>query len=364
MPSANLSSFELRFAQFMFKADKTGRRRLWLKLAKLISNGVPILQALETLYSRRATSGGAKHPQAIAFGEWMSGLKNGERLSSTLEGWTGDDERMLISAGEQSGTMEKAFISAARVMEARAQINSAVFNGLAYPFVLLMLAFGVLYLFGFKIIPAFSKIASPDKWHGLARAMVEVSLFAQNWLWLIAVIVAGVVGVFFVSLPRWDGPMRIRLDRYAPYGIYRVMHGSTWLIGLSALVEAGLRVETALQQLSTTASPWLRTRIEACLRGTRSGFNVGESLARSGYEFPDREIIDDLGVYSSLSGFDAALSILGKEWLEESVAEIKGRMGIVFGVSLLIVGLTIAFMVGGMMNMQLQMSQLMQSGLR
>lgn len=364
MRQPNLSSFELKFARFMFKVDKTGRRRLWLKLAKLISNGVPILQALETLNSRRIASGGAKHPHAIAFGEWIRGIQNGSRLSSMLEGWTGDDERMLISAGEQSGTMEKAFISAARVMEARAQINSAVFNGLAYPFVLLMLAFGVLYLFGFKIIPAFSKIASPDKWHGLARMMVEVSLFAQHWLWLVAVLIAVVITAFFFSLPRWDGPMRVRLDRYAPYGIYRVMHGSTWLIGLSALVEAGLRVETALQQLSSTASPWLRTRIDACLHGTRSGLNVGEALARSGYEFPDREIIDDLGVYSSLSGFDVALSVLGKEWLEESVAQIKGRMGVVFGVSLLIVGFVIAFMVGGMMNMQLQMSQLMQSGLR
>ncbi len=364
MTPVNISSFEQKFAQFMFKSDKTGRRRLWLKLAKLISNGVPILQALGTLYARRVASGGEKHPHAIAFNEWIRGIQNGARLSTMLEGWTGDDERMLISAGEQSGTMEKAFISAARVMEARAQINSAVFNGLAYPFVLLMLVFGVLYLFGFKIIPAFSKIAPPEKWTGLAHAMVEVSMFAQSWLWLIAIVMAFIVIAFFVSLPRWDGPMRIRFDRYAPYGIYRVMHGSTWLIGLSALVEAGLRVETALQQLSTTASPWLRTRIDACLRGTRSGLNVGEALARSGYEFPDREIIDDLGVYSSLSGFDAALSILGREWLEESVAQIKGRMGIVFGVSMLIVGLVIAFMVGGMMNMQLQMSALMQGGLR
>lgn len=362
--SPNISSFDRKFAQFMFKADKTGRRRLWLKLAKLISNGVPILQALETLYSRRVATSGEKHPQAIAFYEWMRGIQNGVRLSSMFDGWTGDDERMLISAGEQSGSMDKAFNSAARIMEARTQINSTVFGGLAYPFVLIMLVFGVLYLFGFKIIPAFSKIAPPEKWTGLAHAMVEVSMFAQSWLWLIAVMIAILVTAFFVSLPRWDGPMRIRLDRYAPYGIYRVMHGSTWLIGLSALVEAGLRVETALQQLSMTASPWLRTRIDACLRGTRSGLNVGEALARSGYEFPDREIIDDLGVYSSLSGFDVALSILGKEWLEESVEQIKGRMSVVFGISILIVGLVIAFMVGGMMSMQLQVGQLMQSGLR
>lgn len=364
MTVLDLSAFEKKFARFMFKLDTKGRRRLWLKLAKLIGNGVPILQALETIHNRRIASGGKSHPQTIAIGDWMIGIRNGERLSPMLDGWVGDDERMLISAGEQSGTMEKALQSASRVMEARSQINSAVFNGLAYPFVLIILAFGVLYLFGFKIVPAFSRIAPPEKWTGLARAMIEISLFAQHWLWLLAIIMVATTTAFFISLPRWDGPMRIRLDRYAPYSIYRVMHGSTWLIGLSALVEAGLRIETALQQLSSTASPWLRARIDGCLRGTRSGLNVGEALGRTGYEFPDREIIDDLGVYSSLSGFDTALSLLGKEWLEESVAQIKGRMGVVFGISLLLVGVLIAFMVGGMMNMQLQMSHMLQGSMR
>lgn len=364
MQSGSVSSYEMAFARFMFKKDTSGRRRLWLKLAKLIGNGVPILQALESIHSRRVASGGRGHPQTIALGEWINGIRNGERLSPMLGGWVGDEERMLISAGEQAGTTEKALYSAARVMEARSQINKAVFGGLAYPIVLLCLAFGVLYLFGFKIVPAFTRIAPPEKWTGLARAMIEVSVFAQHWLWILAIIAITVTTAFFVSLPRWDGAMRVRLDRYAPYNVYRIMHGSTWLIGLSALVEAGLRIETALQQLSTNASPWLHSRIEGCLRGMRSGLNVGESLARSGYGFPDREIIDDLGVYSALSGFDAALAILGKEWLDEAVVQIKGRMGVVFGISLLIVGGLIAFMVAGMMNMQLQMSHMLQSSFK
>lgn len=358
------SDFERKFAQFMFKKDASDRRRLWLKLAKLISNGVSLLPALESLHDRRMLSGGKSHPQTIALGEWITGLRNGERLSTMLKGWAGDDECMLISAGEQSGTLEKALFSSARVMTARSQINKAVIGGLAYPFLLIILAFGVLYLFGFKIVPAFLSISSPDKWSGLARIMIEVSLFAQHWLWALAVIVSIFVAVFFVSLPRWDGPARVLLDRYAPYSVYRVMYGSTWLIGFSALIEAGLRVETALQQLASTASPWLKTRIEGCLRGTRSGLNVGDALARSGYEFPDREIIDDLAVYSAMSGFDAALFALGKEWLDESVVQIKARMNAVFGICIFIVGMLIALMVSGMINMELQLSTMMQSGSR
>lgn len=359
----DLSNIEAIFAKIVFKLDTKGRRRLWLKLGKLIGNGVPIRQALETIYDSRIETGGKSHPQTLALGEWLAGIKNGERLSVMLEGWTGDEERMLISAGEQSGRPEEALKSAARVLQAKTQINGAVIGGIAYPVVLLGIAFSVLYVFGFMIVPAFLKIAGPDKWTGVAKQMINLSLFSKHWLWLVALSLITTFVVFIYSLPRWDGRMRVLLDRYAPFSIYRVMNGSTWLIGLAALVEAGVRVETALEQLSSTASPWMKTRIEACLAGTRSGLNMGEALSKSGYEFPDREIIVDLGVYSSMGGFDAALSILGNEWLEESVGQIKSRMDVVFGASILLVGSLVAFMAGGMMNMMLQMGQLVKSGI-
>ncbi len=171
---------------------------------------------------------------------------------------------------------------------------------------------------------------------------------------------AALMVVFFTTLSRFDGPVRIWLDRYTPYSIYRIMQGSTWLIALAAMVEAGLRIEIALEQLSDSAGPWLKRRISACLAGMRSGRSMGEALARSGYEFPDREIIEDLGVYSSLSGFEEALAMLGREWLDESINQIEARMKVVFGVSLLCVGALIAFLVSGMMDMELQMSRAMQ----
>lgn len=361
----NFANIEKSWAKFSFRyLSGSGRRRLWNKLAKLISNGVPILVALETIHNRRVAAGAGKQPLSVALSEWISGMHNGERLSVVIGDWVSDDERMLIAAGEKSGTVEKSLLSAARVMEAKNKISMSVIGGLAYPFILVILAFCVLYLFGFKIVPAFSKIAPPEKWSGVARLMIEISMFAQKWLLVIAAVIGSIVAAFFFSLPRWDSPLRIKLDRYAPYSVYRVMYGSSWLIAFAALIESGVRVENALQDLSATSSPWLKTRIDASLRGIRSGLNVGESLARSGYEFPDREIIDDLGVYSSLSGFDQALLTLGREWLDESVVQIKARMAIVFGVCLLLLSCLVAFMVSGMMSMQLQMAHIMQNSFR
>lgn len=350
------AELELKFAKMLFKWDGKGRRRLWLKLAKLISNGVPILTALESIRDRRINSSGKTHPHAIAAQHWITNIRNGGRLSTSIQGWVEDDERMLIAAGEQSGAIEKSLESAAEIMEARSQIKSAVAGGLVYPMLLLSMCFALSYMFGFKVIPAFTLVMRDNTWTGMALVMVNTSEFIQNWLWLLGVIVVGILIAFYISLPRWNSSLRVKADRYIPYSVYRVVLGSTWLISFSALIEAGMRVENALRQLAAGTNPWMRLRIEACLRGMQSGHSVGESLARSGYEFPDREIIDDLSIYSSLSGFDAALSILGREWLKESVEQIKGRMNMVFVASILIIAVLVAFMVSGLISMELQVA--------
>lgn len=363
--SFNLAAIEVSFAQFMFKnLEGASRRSLWLKLATMLGNGVQLLQAIESIRDRRIEAGGAKQPQTIALSEWAKSLNNGVRLSAAMKGWVGKEEMMLIAAGEQSGESESALRATVRMLEAKKEIAAAIYGGLAYPLVLILMAFAVLYLFGFKIVPAFVNVAPGGGWTGAANLMVVVSTFAQQWLWLLMLSICLLVVAFFVSLPYFDGPARIALDRYAPYSIYRIMQGSTWLIATSALVNAGLRIESALEDLAENASPWLENRIQACLAAMRSGLHLGDALARTGYEFPDREIIDDLGVYSALSGVNESLMLLGTEWLNESVVQIRQRMRVIFGVCVLLVGGLVALMVTGMMEMQLQLSQSIQQTMR
>lgn len=355
------NSIELIFARWWFLRMESGaRRRLWIKLSKLIANGVPILQGMQSMLARRLASKGKGDPMVIALQSWCAEMKNGRRLAQAADGWVSPVEKMLIGAGEMTGTMEGALASTARVMEAQAEIRATVIKGLAYPLILVVLAFSVLYLFGFKVVPEFTKIVAAEKFTGPAHALIAMSNFARDWIVVMALGMIGLFALLMSSFPRWDGPLRVRLDRYPPYAIYRVVVGSTWLISLSAMLEASIRLEDALQKLSEMADKWLRTRINTAMRGMRSGLSLGDALEAGGQEFPDREIIDDLGVYTSLSGFNEAISLLGREWLSESVAQIKARMNFVFGVALLCAALLIGTMMGGMMSMQLQMSQIIQ----
>lgn len=355
------SPTEIKFAKWWFlHMESASRRRLWVKLAKMIGNSVQIISALESMHARRKVMAGKGDSTVIALEQWVVSMKNGNRLSEVVKGWVSDVELMLISSGDMTGTLEHSLLSAARVMDATKEIKSTVIKGTAYPIILVLVAFAVLYLFGFKVVPEFTKIVPADRFVGLAKVLINLSNFARNWMMLTIGVVVSLLIAFFVSLPRWDGPLRIKLDKYPPFNVYRIVVGSTWLISLSAMLEAGVRLETAMTELAGLASKWGQNRINHALRGMRAGLPLGDALQKSGTGFPDQEIIDDLGVYSTLSGFDEAVSILGREWLTESVAQIKARMTVVFGIALLSVAALIATMVGGMMNMQLQMSQIIK----
>ncbi len=342
--------------RYSFKSDSKGRKRLWRKLSKLLRDGIPLIAGLEEIRNLRKPSDATY----IAIDDWIRGLNNGRKLSEVVQPWVNPQESMLIMAGEQSGTLEEALQSVIKVSGAAAAIKSAVFGGLAYPGFLMVFAFAALYFFSFKIIPAFTKAARPDAWSGLAKTMMDSASFFQTWLvWIILAFVLGIV-VFYASLPRWNSPRRVLLDRYAPYSIYRIMQGSSWLIAMAALVGAGVRVEIALQQLNTNATAWARLRLDAALKGLRSGHDLGKSLDRSGYEFPDREIIGDIRLYATKSGFDEALRILGDEWVEESVERIEDLMKVVFVVAMVFVGVVVGFIASGFIAIQMQLTQILQ----
>ncbi|HEX2544501.1 MAG TPA: type II secretion system F family protein [Ramlibacter sp.] len=352
----NAQALTRTWARWQFRGDSRTRQALWRKLAKLLGDGIPIIAGLQELRALRDPSS----PMAFAIGEWIRGMNNGRKLSEVTGPWVSVEERMLILAGEQAGTLPQALHSVVQVQRAAAAVRRAVVAGLAYPAFLLALAVASLYFFGYKIIPAFSRVAGEDGWTGLARTMVGTAAFVQHWMHWLVLALALLLAGFFVSLPRWNSPLRTWLDRHPPFSIYRVMQGASWLIALSALVAAGMRIETAIEQLGRRGSAWARVRCDAALKGLRAGRNLGESLARSGYEFPDRLIIADLRLYASKAGFDEALRVIGEEWISESVERVQALMRVLFALALLLVGAVVMFIAAGFGAMQMQLMEIVQ----
>jgi type II secretory pathway component PulF len=356
------SQWQDRFARFMFYINESNRLRLWRKLGKMINDGFPLLQAIEELRNRRKARRGEQHEEVVALSAWLQALNNGKRLSVAIQGWVSKEEELLILSGDESGSLDIALESVVSLMLAKRKITAAIRSGITYPGFLFALAFVVVYFFGFKIIPSFTRVVPNNTWYGMAHALILFCDFSRNWLWLVFSLVVGTIALFFYSLPRWDGALRSKLDRHAPYSIYRMQQGSSWLIGMAALVRGGVRMETAMEKVSSGATPWLKRRVIAALRSMRTGLPLGEALAATGYEFPDPEIIDDLVIYTRKSGSEESIKTLGEEWIVQAVEEIKLKMAIVFAGALFLVGSIIIFNVGGMISMQLQLQQSISQG--
>lgn len=350
--AGSFQDFERALNIRLFRMDTKRRLKLWRKLGKQLSDGVQLINALE----EQANIAKRGSPLQIALTEWVKVLRNGRSLSMAVREWVSTEESMLISAGEAAGDIPGGLASVVKVKRAGQQITSAVLGGVMYPLFIAVVAFGMLYLFSYKVIPAFEMAARGGSWTGMARMIIDFTHFAQAWLhWIVLAFAAMVIGMV-VSMPIWSGNGRIYADRFPPYSIYRMMQGSSWLISLSALIQANMRMEDALARLLERAPQWGKVRMAAALRGLRRGQNLAEALYTSGYEFPDREIISDLRVYANKSGLDEALRMVGDEWIEESVERIKSMMGIVFGVILVFAGLVIMFEVSGMMALMLQLN--------
>jgi len=337
----------------------TVRLRLYRKMSKMLSNGLPLLKVLEELRDRESHQGKKpKEPLAIILDDCRRSVQNGRLLSEALEGWVPRSEQMILMAGEQSGKLESTLISVVNVVQARKKINSVIVGGMAYPLAILALVLSYVYLFGAKVIPQFTLMMDPAKWHGAARSLYLMSLWVQQWMAYTLLALGVLLVLLFVSMPRWRGNLRIWADKLPPYSIYRLMVGSSFLMAFSALQGSGVTVEKALMRLSGVAPPWLRERLDGALLGVRSGLNCGEALRNTGYEFPSQEVIDDLCVYAEYKGFSEALKLMADEWMEQGVEVISLRMKMVNGIAVVTMAVVIGWLVIGFFGIQQEIAAL------
>lgn len=338
------------------------RLRLYRKIAKMLANGLPLLKILEELELRASHEGRKPNePLAMTLADWRGVVQNGGMLAEAMTWWVPHTEQMIVMAGEQSGRLDAALLNVSAVVQYGRRIRAAVAGGLAYPAAIIAMTIGYVYLFGKLVIPRFAAIANPERWHGAAHSLYELSRFVQGGMVYCLLVLAALVGLIFYSMPRWSGNVRIWLDRIPPYSIYRFIVGSGFLVAFSSLQQAGFTVERSLARLATDAKPWLRQRIDDMLFGIKSGLNVGEAMKNAGYRFPSEEIIDDLCIYAEYKGFGEALHTLASEWMSEGVETIEAQMRVVNGMAIVVLALVLSWLIGGFFGIQQEIAAVARS---
>ena len=354
-----VSGVEIKYAQIICLCSNKVRLKLYRKLASLMANRFSLMDALELLY-RGASDNGKKpyEPMAIAIVSWMKVLQNGLTFADALKGWAPGRERLMLSTGDVSN-LESALLNLIKVTEGSTKMIRPIIGAVAYPTFLIMMSVVILYCIGVYLVPPMLEAAPGIIWKGTAGDLVDVSEWIQEY-WLIAFAsVPIVIFLIYITIGIWTGSLRIVFDRMPPWSLYKIFIGVSWLLAMAALIKGGTPVSSAMSALRRDANAYLRERIDKALKYINNGDNLGTALYKTETEFPDREIISDLTVYSELDNFEEAIDNLANEWLEESVYMIEQRASVLNMIALLAIGGVIAWAVMGVFDMQDQITSSM-----
>ena len=357
-----LNTVEEYYAKLICNFSNEARLKLYRKIASLMRNRFSLMSALDMLHDSASDGGKSPgEPMAIAIACWGRALNNGLTFSDALKGWAPDRERLMLSVGDVSD-LEGALLNLIRVTEGSTKMIRPIIGAITYPTFLFLMAVLIIYGIGVYMVPPMLDAAPGVRWRGLAKDLVDVSAWIQEY-WLVAFSALPVTMlIIYLTIGIWTGPIRAIVDNMPPYSLYKVFVGISWLLALSALVKGGTPVSTAMRALRRDATRYLKERIDKTLVFINNGDNLGIALKKTGLDFPDKEVIADLKIYSELDNFEEALESLANQWLEESVYLIEQKAALLNMAAILSVGGVIAWAVMGTFEMQDQITSSMGQG--
>lgn len=341
--NAWFDNFSRDFIKFQFRANRKQRLRLYRKLEGMLRMNEALSRSLDRLYQNVSEMGKyPNRPVAVALKEWFLKDRAGVGLSEAMDGWVPTSELCMIRAGEESGTMAKTLASIQLVGERVKEMKAAVSYAVAYPAFMMVLVSFVLWMFGVNLIQNMRKTAPPKVMEAMG-GVGAVSDFISNWgIWVIV----GIVGFFTVvavTLPHWRGALRTKFDMYPPWSWYRVLQGSSFLLGLSSLLGAQVPLKRALEILEDQATPWLKERIYAARQEVLRGRNLGEALRMGKYNFPDPTVAIDLEILSERADVGTVIEDITNEWISDQIEKMQAQAAVARNAGLVVVGGTIAW---------------------
>ncbi len=338
-----LAALETKLTRAQFKWNRKTRYRIYRKLEGMLRGNEALSRSLDRLYQNVTEVGKyPKRPAAVALREWFLKDRAGISLSKAMEGWVPTSELYLIRAGEESGALARTLAFIQLMGERGRQMREAVSYAIGYPAFITLLVGFVIWTFSVNLI-ANMRANAPKNVVDSMGAVVPFSDFVSSYgLWVIAILLV-TVAVIASTLPYWRGPTRTKFDMYPPWSWYRVMQGSGFLMGLSALLGSQVPLKRSLEILEEQGNPWIRERIGAARQRVLRGHNLGEALRLSGMNFPAPEIAIDLEILSERADVGAVIEMVTEDWMRDQVDAMKAQAVLIRNAGMALVGGVIAW---------------------
>lgn len=311
------------------------RLNCYNKIAAYVADGNPIARTVETMEARERERNGLK---ANMYREWLTLMKKGKKFSQSIEGWVPPEELILISSGDRMGDLPGGLKQAITVGESQRMMRKAIISNLAYPFGLLLMLSGLIFMYALYFVPEMAKVLPPEQWKGLAKTMYHASMIVSQYWFLIMAIAIGGSAAAVVSLPRWTGDLRRKFDAFPPWSLYQVYVSSIFLVALSSMMKSGIPFQECLKYIKITSSEWAASHITRMLSRLRGGARPSESMQTG---FLPREVMNDIIDYGGATNFEHVMGPIGERAIERGTKNIE--------IGSMVLRITLMFIVAGVL---------------
>jgi len=336
---------------------KQRRADFYYDMASALEDKVPLFTILRKYEARSRTR---SRGDALLFRSMLREAMGGS-LSQALIGVVPNSELILIDAIQGGGDagLARGLYFLSDTVEKVDRMFATVRKAVVYPVILMVMFAALLTGFSLFAVPILADLLPPDRWPALGQALYAVSYVVSHYGLFIAVGVVGLLVAFGLSLSRWQGALRRRLDRMAPYSLYRDFSGAMLIVSISSLMRAGVSLRSSLERAARFSSPWMRWHLRQILarlsseQSTQFGQAFSTGVLNQGLE--DR--VQDASERRDPIAAFVKIGVGSIDRIERSIQTSASRLN---SVLMAVAGLTLAGMMAGFFATAFEM----QSGIQ
>lgn len=321
---------------------KTGARAsVYRELSELLSAGLPVDKALDTMMSASDSSS-----RGVFLARVRDGIREGGSLSAAFSAGGSSVtrfEQAMIEAAERSSALELMLSRLADFLEERDQVKEKVQTALIYPILILTLGIcaGIVML-GF-LIPRTIDSLGPEagKLPGLTVFMIAFGAFLFRWGWLLLALLFG--GIYYVTRRvRNDEAFATEFDKFLfripVFGKgYQIVVCQRFSKTMTILLEGGVSVIDALVLSGrATGSRWISNLCSEQAEEVRHGTKLSEAIRE--IPFLSEAIAEWVAVGEAAGGLVRMTARAGDRYTRIWESYMTRALGILEPVILLVVG--------------------------
>jgi len=259
--------------------------------ATMINAGLPIIQCLELLGEEEKNKTFAKIIKAL-----KEDIEGGSSLSEALTKYPDifDDLFVnLVAAGEAGGILDVILNRLSAYMEKALELKRKVKGAMTYPMTVLVVAFAVVILLLYKVVPVFEEMFASmgSALPGPTQILVDMSRFVQNNI----LYILGIIVLFVFAFKRYHKTERGRLQidrtvlKLPVFGLLlKKVAVAKFSRTLSTMMSSGVPILDGLEIVSKTAGNKI---VENALMDTRKSISEGKTIA---------EPLSEAGIFPSM----------------------------------------------------------------